>query len=89
MSTVFHSVNVTKREGVHRFNEVTLRRWENKKNHRDFSSLPAGLQLYSNIQKSWSTDCKGDIQKTVPSVDGNICPHQSLSHILHCWKNET
>lgn len=31
MSTVFHSVNVTKREGVHRFNEVTLRRWENNK----------------------------------------------------------
>lgn len=37
MSTVLHSVNVTKREGVHRLHEVTLRRWEKKKNHHETS----------------------------------------------------
>lgn len=33
MSTVLRSVNVTKREGVHRLNEVTLRRREKKYHH--------------------------------------------------------
>lgn len=54
----------------------------------DFSALRAGPQLHSNIQRSWSTDCKVDIQKTVPSVDGNVFPHQSLSQILNGGKTK-
>ncbi len=27
-------------------------------------------------------------KKTVPSVDGNVCPHQSLSHILSVGKTK-
>lgn len=52
----------------------------------DFSALLAALQPHSNIQRSWSRGCKVDIQKTVPSVDGNVCPHQSLSHISNGGK---
>lgn len=40
------------------------------------------------LRQSRSTDCKVDIQKTVPSVDGNVRPHQSLSHILNGEKNK-
>lgn len=72
--------------GVHQWGHI--KKMGKETSPWDFSALLAVLHLYSNIQRSWSTGCKVDIQKTGPSVDGNVCPHQSLSHILNGGKTK-
>lgn len=39
------------------------------------------LQCVDGWPSGWNAECQGDIQKTVPSADGNISPHQSKSHL--------
>lgn len=44
-----------------------------------------GLETYREVG---AEAVKLTFGKTVPSVDGNVCPHQSLSRILKWWKNQ-